>query len=213
MAQKTSALGTPLLTDKGDVCCPADATHRTPYAAGHVDFKDFTSPTRKVLQQFDDNGEGRVGANVIQAVVSTLVTERLKSKIFKTGIVALGIFVLLLFCAVLGMSWAMVATVAKPGVQNTIQLSAEGHPFEIPAKASAATADTQGQVMHEVASSRRALGGIAMSCAGKSTTYVSNCRDAYVQCYGNQDTLTQAQTFLWYLSQCRSSCASGWSLV
>ncbi|KAG2493105.1 hypothetical protein HYH03_008768 [Edaphochlamys debaryana] len=374
-----------------DLKVDVEKDERSSPGNNQITLERFNTPTRNILRKFDDNGDGRIDATEIQAVVSTLVAEKFKSKAFKIGLIILGVFTVILLGAMFGLTWAVVAALKDTEVQNNILVTNDGgnQPvqvanmdmtvkdgklvarasnevlttglvttssgisvitpfnkllqttalvFTLPsglkisvnvlgvAKVPQATAvtghilrfqtasgtltlegnewtasDLQGPILETLfspdATGRRRLlqsdtnstavcsgfadcgsdvpseeecldcsttssctsvpacgycgfcggsvgssgvqspppspsppppsppptaasgtilqetGGIGSTCSGKATTYVPNCRDAYTQCYGNQDTYIGAASKLSSLFQCTSNCPSGWSLV
>ncbi|KAG2493095.1 hypothetical protein HYH03_008758 [Edaphochlamys debaryana] len=130
MAEKGSPVGTPstVAAALGKACLDHEYDHEDrPSAQGnHITLERFNSPTRKILQQFDDNGDGRIDATEIQAVVSTLVAEKFKSKAFKIGLIILGVFTVVLLGAMFGLTWAVVAALKDTEVQNNILVTNDG---------------------------------------------------------------------------------------
>ena len=63
--------------------------------------------------------DGRIDASEIQAVVSTLVAEKFKSKAFKIGLIVLGVFTIILLGAMFGLTWAVVAALKDTQVDNS----------------------------------------------------------------------------------------------
>lgn len=55
------------------------------------------------------HADGRIDANEIQTIVTTLVAEKFKSKAFKIGLIILAIFTTILLGAMFGLTWAVVA--------------------------------------------------------------------------------------------------------
>ncbi|KAG2423963.1 hypothetical protein HXX76_014902 [Chlamydomonas incerta] len=92
----------------------------SPGSAGNqITLERFNTATRNVLRKFDDNGDGRIDASEIQAVVSTLVAEKFKSKAFKVGLIILGTFTILLLGAMFGLTWAVVVALKDTQVNNS----------------------------------------------------------------------------------------------
>ncbi|KAG2423971.1 hypothetical protein HXX76_014910 [Chlamydomonas incerta] len=97
-----------------------DCERSSPGSGGNqITLERFNTPTRNVLRKFDDNGDGRIDASEIQAVVSTLVAEKFKSKAFKVGLIILGVFTIILLGAMFGLTWAVVAALKDTQVNNS----------------------------------------------------------------------------------------------
>ncbi|KAG2423999.1 hypothetical protein HXX76_014825 [Chlamydomonas incerta] len=108
------------MATKGDVEQPSrevpEGERSTP---NQITLERFNTPTRNVLRKFDGNGDGRIDASEIQAVVSTLVAEKFKSKAFKIGLIVLGVFTIILLGAMFGLTWAVVAALKDTQVDNS----------------------------------------------------------------------------------------------
>ena len=61
--------------------------------------------------------DGRIDASEIQAVVSTLVAEKFKSRAFRIGLIILGVFTVILLGAMFGLTWAVVAALKDTKVR------------------------------------------------------------------------------------------------
>ncbi|KAG2424508.1 hypothetical protein HXX76_014389 [Chlamydomonas incerta] len=96
-----------------------DGERSSPSGGNQITLERFNTPTRNVLRKFDDNGDGRIDANEIQAVVSTLVAEKFKSKAFKIGLIVLGVFTIILLGAMFGLTWAVVAALKDTEVNDS----------------------------------------------------------------------------------------------
>ncbi|KAG2448470.1 hypothetical protein HYH02_006362 [Chlamydomonas schloesseri] len=115
------------MATKGDVEQPSkdlkvdvpDGERSSPSGGNQITLERFNTPTRNVLKKFDDNGDGRIDANEIQAVVSTLVAEKFKSKAFKIGLIILGVFTIILLGAMFGLTWAVVAALKDTQVNDS----------------------------------------------------------------------------------------------
>ncbi|PNW88746.1 hypothetical protein CHLRE_01g042650v5 [Chlamydomonas reinhardtii] len=116
MATKGGDVEQPAKGDKAEV---PNGERSSPSGGNQITLERFNTPTRNVLKKFDDNGDGRIDASEIQAVVSTLVAEKFKSKAFKIGLIVLGIFTIILLGAMFGLTWAVVAALKDTQVDNS----------------------------------------------------------------------------------------------
>ena len=88
---------------------------RTGGGRWHLD----TGSTQLSCLRLPDPPDGRIDANEIQAVVSTLVAEKFKSKAFKIGLIVLGVFTVILLGAMFGLTWAVVAALKDTEVRTS----------------------------------------------------------------------------------------------
>ncbi|GLC67858.1 Vitelline membrane outer layer protein 1 [Pleodorina starrii] len=92
----------------------------TPGRANQITLARVNTPTRNILKKFDNNGDGRIDANEIQTIVTTLVAEKFKSRAFKIGLIILAVFTAVLLGAMFGLTWAVVAALKDTQVQGSV---------------------------------------------------------------------------------------------
>lgn len=100
-----------------------DCASSTAAGAPHIALDYFDNPTKNVLRKYNSNDDGKVDAANIQAVVSTLIAEKYKSKVFKLGMLTFLAFTAVLLAATCGLTWAVVAALKDTRVQGGVLVS------------------------------------------------------------------------------------------
>ncbi|KAG2488265.1 hypothetical protein HYH03_013116 [Edaphochlamys debaryana] len=95
--------------------------------SSHLSLCRFARPTRKILQLYDANGDGRIDAGEIQEVVSTLVAETFKRRVLQMALVALLVFACLVLGSLFGLTYAVVGSLRDAKVVNDVLVTVRGH--------------------------------------------------------------------------------------